>query len=399
MQQIVVVGGGFAGLWAALAAVREIAASEAGVQVTLLSRDPWLVMRPRLYERDPAGLRQDLRPVLTAADVRFLEGSARDVDPAASRLVWDHRDGTAASLDFDRLVLATGSRMRRPPVPGLGDHGFDVDTFDGALRFDAHLASLAAVPADDARDGFVVLGGGFTGIELALELRDRLEAHLGPAAAERAVITIVDRAAEIGSELGPGPRPVILQALRHARVGLRLGRQVVEACADGVLLDDGSRLPARTVAMATGMVAAEPWPGVPGARDGAGRIVVTADLRVPEARNVFVAGDAAFAEAEPGHPALMSCQHALRMGRFAGYNAARDLMGLELVPYRQPDYVTCLDLGRSGAVLTRGWEREIALNGAEAKALKRRINGEVIYPPPADRATILRMAALDYRVR
>src|SRR5205814_10735306 len=68
------------------------------------------------------------------------------------------------------------------------------------------------------------------------------------------------------------------------------------------------------------------------------------------------------------------------LGRFAGENAARDLIGLPTIPYVQPPYVTCLDLGRSGAVFTRGWERRVELSGAEAKPVKRRINREIIYP-------------------
>ncbi|MEQ8345335.1 MAG: FAD-dependent oxidoreductase [Sneathiellaceae bacterium] len=397
MQQLVVVGGGFAGLWAALGAVREaeLAGAGATVQVTLLSPDPWLVMRPRLYERDPASLRQDLRPVLDAAGIRFLPGKAQDV--AGRELRYLDADGAARRLAFDRLVIATGSRMRPAPVPGLAEHGFDVDSLDGALRLDGHLAALSGQPDDAARAGFVVLGGGFTGIEMALELRDRVAAHHGAAAGEAATIHLVERAAEIGPDLGPGPRPVILQALQDAGVALHAGRQVAQVDATGAVLDDGTQLPARTVIGATGMVAAEAWPGLAAPRDEAGRIHVDAALRVPGAEGVFATGDAARAAVdEAGNLALMSCQHALRMGRFAGYNAARDLLGLGLQPYRQPDYVTCLDLGRAGAVFTRGWDRAIAMTGAEAKALKRRINGEIIYPPPPERATILEMAAIDY---
>src|SRR6266566_7912576 len=66
-----------------------------------------------------------------------------------------------------------------------------------------------------------------------------------------------------------------------------------------------------------------------------------------------------------GHLVLQSCQHALQLGRFAGENAARDLIGVPTIPYVQPPYVTCLDLGRSGAVFTRGWERTVELTGAE----------------------------------
>ena len=110
-------------------------------------------------------------------------------------------------------------------------------------------------------------------------------------------------------------------------------------------------------------------------------MVVGQFLQAPTAAGVFVAGDAAAADGGDGHTVLQSCQHALQIGRYAGENAARDLLGVPKVRYVQPPYITCLDLGRSGAVYTRGWDRKVHLTGGDAKAVKRRINREVIYPP------------------
>src|SRR5499427_2116651 len=120
---------------------------------------------------------------------------------------------------------------------------------------------------------------------------------------------------------------------------------------------------------------------VPGARDELGRVVVDTALRARGAPEVFVAGDAAAADTGDGHLTLQSCQHANQLGRVAGENAARDLLGLSLLPYSQLRYVTCLDLGRSGAVITQGWERQVEKTGSEGKAVKRLINTQVIYPP------------------
>ena len=93
----------------------------------------------------------------------------------------------------------------------------------------------------------------------------------------------------------------------------------------------------------------------------------------------------------------MSCQHAMTMGKVAGYNAARDLIGLPQRMYRQPEYVTCFDLRRSGALLTTGLERSIEMNGTDAKQLKRQINTQWIYPPEADRNALLAAAHIDAR--
>lgn len=80
----------------------------------------------------------------------------------------------------------------------------------------------------------------------------------------------------------------------------------------------------------------------------------------------------------------MSCQQAIPMGRHSGNNALADLLGVAPVVYRQPKYVTCLDLGEWSAAYSEGWQRELKLQGQEGKDLKRQINSVWIYPPAAD---------------
>lgn len=88
----------------------------------------------------------------------------------------------------------------------------------------------------------------------------------------------------------------------------------------------------------------------------------------------------------------MSCQHAMNLGRSSGHNVAADLLGEAQIPYSQPRYVTCLDLGPWGAVYTGGWDRQVKMTGGVAKALKAQINTQWIYPPSADRAEALALA-------
>ena len=87
--------------------------------------------------------------------------------------------GTRKSLSYDRLVVATGSRLFRPNIPGLAEHGFSVDSLDDAVALDKHLHGLAKRPAVNGRDTVVVAGGGFTGIEAATEMPARLREILG----------------------------------------------------------------------------------------------------------------------------------------------------------------------------------------------------------------------------
>ena len=369
-DNILVIGGGFAGFWAAVAA-RRVAGSRA--EVTLVSREPMLEIRPRLYEAKPETLAVAMPPLLRQVEVNFVRGEAIDLDAVAKTVTL----GDGSRLPYDRLVVATGSRMRRPPVPGA-EAAFSVDTQAEAIAFDQRLGEIAR---DVSAPTIAVIGAGFTGIELALELRDRLAVHGGNGAAKRLRIVLIDRAETIGPELGPGPRSVIEAALAAAGVELRLGAVVRALAADRVSLADGSALAADAVVLATGMAASPFAAQVPGARDRLGRVVVDASLRAPAAPDIFVAGDAAAADTGDGHWTLQSCQHAGQLGRVAGENAARDLLGLPPLPYTQPRYVTCLDLGRSGAVITQGWERRVEKTGSEGKAVKRLINTKIIYPP------------------
>lgn len=372
--------------------------------MTLVSPAPVLEVRPRLYEARPEALGVDLLPLLRKVDVSFVRGEATRLDTAAKtvtlaagdRLAHSRPKDGVASLAYDRLVVATGSRMRRPPVPGA-EAAFSVDTQAEAMAFDRRLAEIAR---DVAEPTIAVIGAGFTGIELVLELRDRLLAHGADGAAERLRIVLIDRAETVGRVLGPGPRLEIQAALAAAGVELRLGATVRALAANHVSFADGSVLAADAIVLASGMAASPFAAQVPGARDELGRVAVDAALRAPAAPDVFVAGDAAAADTGDGHRTLQSCQHANQLGRVAGENAARDLLGLPLVPYTQLRYVTCLDLGRSGAVITQGWERRVEKTGVEGKAVKRLINTQVIYPPADGTAqALLAASSIDLAAR
>ncbi|MEO5960871.1 MAG: FAD-dependent oxidoreductase, partial [Opitutaceae bacterium] len=326
-DEILIIGGGFAGFWAAMAAQR-VAANKA--DVTMVSREPVLEMRPRLYEANPAGLGFDFLPALVAVGVRFVRGEAIGLDLAGRSVAL----ASGAALPFARLVVATGSVVRRPPVPGA-ETVYSIDRQSDAIVFDRRLAEIAG---SNPRPTIAIIGAGFTGIELALELRDRFALHGGVAESLR--IVLMDRAATVGAELGPGPRSEIVAALAAARVECRLGETIAALSNDRVTFLNGTVLATDAVVLTTGMLAAGFVRHIPGERDSLGRIVVDRFLRAPAAPAVFVTGDAAAADTGDGHRALQSCQHALQLGRFAGENAARDLLRMPALPYAQPRYVT-----------------------------------------------------------
>ncbi|QOZ23576.1 NAD(P)/FAD-dependent oxidoreductase [Bradyrhizobium sp. CCBAU 51753] len=393
-MRIVIIGAGFAGMYAALSAarLREIkGASPEELEIALVAPQPTLVVRPRLYEPKPETLTAPLLDVFNAIDVVYVQGSAEAVDTKARTVQIVTAKDARKTLPYDRLIVATGSQLFRPNVPGLAEHGFSVDSLEDAIALDKHLHGLAKLPQSAARDTVVVAGGGFTGIEAATELPSRLRAILGKDAKPR--IVIVDRGAAIAPDMGEGPRPIIEDAMRKLGVEGRFGAGVAEVSKSGVTLSNGEHIEAATVVWAAGIRAAPLTQQIPAERDNFGRLLVDRDLRVPGIPGVFATGDAARAACDDvGNYALMSCQHATRMGAFAGNNAAAELLGVPTRPYHQKGYVTCLDLGGAGALFTRGWEREVTMVGDVAKKTKQEINTVWIYPPRAERAAALASA-------
>src|SRR6267154_1780651 len=158
MSDVVVLGSGFAGLWAALGAARrldELGVAHGGVKITVLSSQP--------YHDIP------VRDVLDPAGVGHIAADVTAIDPISHTVTT-----SLGAHGYDRLVIALGSQVVKPDIPGLREFGFDVDTYDGAMTLQRHLTALASGPHTPAAATAVVVGAGLTGIETACELPARL---------------------------------------------------------------------------------------------------------------------------------------------------------------------------------------------------------------------------------
>jgi len=392
MYQIIVVGGGFAGLWSAVGAVRRLDTLGIGadrVGVTLINRDAWHGIRVRNYESDLSELRVPLDSVLKPAGIRLIEGEVLDIDPNSQHVAVQTTDGQR-EVTYDRLVLAAGSRVNLPEIPGLAMHAMNIDTYDEAERLDRHLRALSRRNPTDGRDTVLVIGAGLTGIEAACHMPQRLKS----AGIDTGRVILADRLPHIGSDMGEHARPVIDQALEVLGIETRTAIEIAAVDDGGVTLADGERITSDTIVWCAGMVASSLAECLPGARDRLGRLPVDEFMKFEGIENVYAAGDIAAAMLTDEHASVMSCQHARPMGRFAGYNAVSDLLGEKLLALRIPNYSTCLDLGPEGAVQTQGWNRLVFETGAKAKQTKQNINCVRIYPPASgDRSEILAAAA------
>jgi NADH dehydrogenase len=359
-KRVVIIGGGFAGISAAVGAVEQ-----GGVEVELISPDPYLVIKPRLYEADLSGVRVPLAGVLGPIGVTQHRAAVVMIDTGARNLTLDDDSG----LPYDELVLAAGSRL---PLPdGASVHA--ADSYAQAVELNRAVAT---------RGGHaVVVGAGFTGLELAADLAGRLDQ-----------VTLLEGGPRVAPGYGPRGRAVIEHALGTLGVSTRTGAPVAAAVADGLLLTDGTRIAADLIVWAAGPRASALAEQISDDRDSSGRLLVDEHLRTT-ADGVWAAGDCAAACVDGRNLSVMSCQHAGPQGRRAGANAAIIAAGGRPRRYRQPLYLTCLALGGYGALVTTGFERDaVVVAGSAGAPLKRYINHRLIYPPPhGDREQVLKI--------
>ena len=393
MGRILVLGAGFAGLWAAAAAARaldEIGAAPGDVEILVVDRNSYHNIRVRNYEADLSNVAIPLDKVLDPIGVNHLTAEVETID-FAKRRVGIATERGKDFLTYDRLIVALGSELARPAVRGLTANNFDVDTYAAAVRLNAHVAALGKSACASGRATVVVVGAGFTGLEVATEMPAKLAPIFSNG--ERRVV-IVDPNPVVGATIGAHARPVICEALAALGIETRLGTEIASVDSLGVTLASGEAIPAQTIVWCAGMRANALMAMVPGTRDRLGRVQVDDFMRVGGLANVFAAGDVASSLIDGVHPTVMSCQFARPMGRFAGHNAVADLLGRPMLRLRIDWYVTVMDLGAWGGLYTVGWDRQLLATGSDAKAIKQNINQKRIYPPATcARADILAAAA------
>lgn len=359
-QRILIVGGGFAAVNAAVGAVEVLGATQNRIAVELISPDPFWVIKPRLYEPDLTGVRVPLDDVLNPLGVVHHQSTVTSIDTAQRWVTL--RDGSP--IRYDQLVLAAGSQIALPDGPNV----YCVDSYAQAVELRRAVDELGR---RHGRFRAVVVGAGFTGLELATEL------------ARHAEVTLV-AAPELAPAFGPRARTLIEQALRSLGVRVRAGAGVTEITEGAVTLADGERICTDFVAWTAGPRANKLTEEIPAKRDALGRLLVDPYL-LTGAPAVWAAGDTACAKVDATNNSVMSCQHAAPQGRRAGENAARVMLDRSPRRYRQPVYNTCLALGDFGGLVTYGYDRDTVLVvGQEAGKMKRAINHRLIYPPEGE---------------
>jgi len=362
MKRIVILGGGFAGAYCAQALEKRLPRSAA--QVLLLDRNNYFVFHPLLVEAGTGSLEPrhavvSLRAFLKRTTFRMAE--VREVDLGRREI--DYRSpggGASGKVSYDHLVLAPGSVTRLPAIPGLDQHGLEMKSLADAValrdRAIGMLEAADATPDPAARRTllhFVVVGGNFTGVEVAGELdvflrRARRIYH--NVRREDCRVTLVEVTGRILSALDSGLADYAAARLSRRGVQIRLNASVARIEPGRAVLEGGESLPARTVIWCAGI---RPSPLVERLHvpvDVRGYILCERDLRVRGFDNVWAAGDSAVVPDPAGRPYPATAQHAIRMGIHLAGNLSRALAGRPLRPFSFSSLGSLAPLGCRTAV-------------------------------------------------
>ncbi len=357
--RVVIVGAGFAGLWAA----RRLANHTA--DVLIIDRNNYHTFLALLYQVAAAELEAEdiaypVRSILwKLPNVDFALAHALRIDPPNRMIETD-----AGMIPYDYLILATGSVTHSFGIPGVEAHAYGLKTLDEAVALKNHIiccfeaAARATSPEErTALLTFVIVGGGATGVEYAGALSELVH---GPLARDYRTIdfrdvriVLLEAADTLVAAMPEAVRRYTQERLRTMGVDVRLGVKVGEVSADAVILNGGDRIPTRSTVWTAG-VQGEPIAvssSLPTA--GSGRIPVLPTLQVPGLPGVYAVGDLA-SIVENGRNLPMVAQVAIQSGIAAAQNILRQINGSTPLPFHYRDRGSMIAIGRNTAGVSLG---------------------------------------------
>jgi NADH dehydrogenase len=364
-RRVVVLGGGFGGSQAAIALERLLPKED---EILLVSEQNFLLFTPLLPQIassniDPRHIVQTIRDIRGKRRFRFRRDTVMSIDLSARRVNLACVTGASGTIDYDALVIALGSRSEYFGISGARENTWEFKTLEDAVVLRDHVLDLCE-HADHASEEaarrdllrFVVVGGGYTGVELITELSDFFSAYVerkyrGVRPGDVQLI-VLEATPEILRGISGRLKSHALRRLHARGIEVRTSAKVTRCGEDFVEINGNEIIRSATIVWTAGVRANALVEGLPGPHDRVGRAVVNSALQIEGHPEVFVTGDCAAATTAPGAPLVAPV--AIAQGDLAARNLAHFLQGEALESYSYKNQGMLVSLGMDYAVVSIG---------------------------------------------
>jgi NADH dehydrogenase len=357
--RIVIIGGGFAGVKCAQVLLKKL---RGRAEVVVFSRDNHMVFQPLLPDvagssLNPRAVAPPLRQLLPGAVCRTEE--VLEIDRERNEVVHEGHDGAPRRLAYDHLVIACGNVVNLNLLPGMANHALPLKTIGDAIAMRAHvMQQLEKADLAETQEQrrfyltFVVVGGGFSGVEVAGEINDLVRSarrrfpNIQP---EDVMVTLLHGQPQLLPEVSPKLRDFARRRMEKRGIKVITEAKVVEVTRRGATLGDGRKFEGATVICTIGTTTS-PLVARLDAEKERGRLVTQPDMRLKDSGNVWAVGDCAIVpNAFDGKPAPPTAQFGERAGGQCAANIVRVLGGGTALPFRyKPVGMACGIGGRQG---------------------------------------------------
>ena len=364
MPKIFILGGGFGGVYTALALERKLR-NQPDAEIILVNEENFLLFTPMLHEvasgeLDPSAIVNPLHRLLKRT--RFFCGRVLQIDLERKSLVIAHGIDTEHQheVTYDHLVLALGSVTHFYGLPGLEEQALSMKSLGDALFLRNRIIACLEEGDFECSEGFrkdlltfVIAGGGFAGVETAAGVYDFLHGLRGAyrnIGAKDIRVVLVHSGQALLPELDRRLGEYAGRLLSRRGLEIVYGAKVESFLSGEVSLSNGDQIPARTLVWTAGNTANPLLAGLPCGKER-GRILVDQMLRVPTHPGVWALGDCALVptgEAGKYHPP--TAQHAIREAKILAGNIVASMAGGELKPFRFRTLGQLASLGRRRGV-------------------------------------------------
>lgn len=344
-HSICILGGGFGGLYTALA-LSKLNWEDGQPEIILVDQRDRFIFAPLLYELVTEELQTwEIAPpyeeLLANTGVRFHQSGVENIDIDAHKV--SLTDGT--DISYDRIVLALGGETPMDMAPGVAEHAIPFRSLEDAYRLKDRLRQLEDSDIEKIR--VAIVGGGYSGVEIACKVAEKL--------GDRGRVRIVERADKILATSPEFNQKAAQKALSEKNVWIDYDTTVTEVGADTISLsykDKTDTLPVDIVMWTVGNKVSPALDALDLPRNERNQFIISPELQVLEHSEIFAIGDLADCKDASGKAVPTTAQSALQQADFTAWNIWASLTGRPLLPFKYQHLGEMMTLGRDNATLT-----------------------------------------------